>query len=186
MSELTPPAKFRSLDATQLEFPIHDRALNLDHVLYYRLPTPEESAKYKSSQFVITRKSGGRKVYAADDITPLNCEYGKLLCTGFKKGTLGVGVGETARLISSDPQDPDYHPQWKCLIGRALPSAFALLGGAAMNPAAPMSDSDTEEVSLDEIAAHHGYENLEAFLSSGSVPVVEGDPEAPLRSNSGS
>ncbi len=181
------PAKFRSLDDDHLEFPVRDRAFDLTHVLYYRPGTEEERVKYKAGQYLIKKKGKDRKAFVADDITPLNRQYGKLLCIGFKKGTLGVGKGDEARLISSDPEDKDYHPSWKTLIDKALPSAFAMLGGIAMNPTAmQVEDSLPEEVSLDEIAKLQGFESLDAFLASESGGAVqEGDDEPPLASSSG-
>jgi hypothetical protein len=85
------------------------------HVVYARQPTDRERFLYEANRY----ERQGNTIY--DRLPRQRRHYGRQVITGFDKGTLG---DEEGRLISSDPQDPDYRQDWAELIGVSFPQLF--------------------------------------------------------------
>lgn len=88
------------------------------HVFYYRRPSNPEIGSYQSSLFV--RKGNKIIPKAAETRT----KFGARILTGFKKGTLGAN----GKLISSDPNDPDFRADWKEMLVEFVPDIVAAVG----------------------------------------------------------
>lgn len=85
---------------------------------YYRTPTTEELTEYSSNLF----KRKGRKM--ENKAIKTRIRMAKKILTGFRDGDFGINK----KPISSDPDSPDYYPQWLRLLEENNPgllSAFA-------------------------------------------------------------
>lgn len=123
---------------------IKDAISGTDIELYYRLPSTSERVAYQSR--LISHKGGKIQVHTLE----ARLEYGLKILTGFREGDFGV----KGRPISSDPQNQNYHENWKELI-RAMAAdivnafAFVVFEGAAVN-AEPEPGTGTEGEGAEE------------------------------------
>jgi hypothetical protein len=95
--------------------------------IYHESATAEERIAYRSSQW----KRDGSKIESR--LTEARQEWGEKKITGFKEGDFkfktssleGEGKGEgELRTISSDPESPNYDPNWKALLRKYAPDVL--------------------------------------------------------------
>jgi len=70
-------------------------------------------------------------------------KFGAKLLVGFSKGTFGLN----GKAIASDPQDPDYYPDWKELLVKEAPDIVADVARDAFEGTKVVTDDGS---SLDE------------------------------------
>jgi hypothetical protein len=115
---------------------IFDSATGHEVELTHRLPTTSEEVEFQRRTF----KGRGRKGFSPEDIArnlaEIRIEFGLRIVTGFKDGDFGVD----GRPISSNPESPDFYPEWKNLLRDKAPrivSALAVAvfeGGRVLSP----------------------------------------------------
>lgn len=110
----------RDLNAKQNIIEIQDPVSGDVHEFYYRLPTTQERVAFQNK--MVIRK--GNKVLVRKDLFAVYVECGALILTGFKPGTLS----RDGRLISPDPESPDYCEGWKDLLVKSAPDMLAVIG----------------------------------------------------------
>lgn len=138
-------------------------------VLGFDLPTLEMRVAYRTAQHV---REGGR---VHTRLLGPRLEFGLAILTWFESGCLAVA----GKAISSDPESPDYCPEWKELLAHVAPQAVEALAIRVFETAVVL------RCSLDRPAspAAHGEDS-----PAGPPDVaLEGDAEdvAPLANTSG-
>ncbi|WP_027185651.1 hypothetical protein [Desulfovibrio inopinatus] len=127
---------YRDLDADRNVLEIEDKGTGAVHEFYYAMPTNAQRMAYQSD----TVKHSGGKIKLAKNAWPLQVSHGATLCTGFKRGTLRVG----GVCIASDPMEDGYREDWKTLVKKGFPEAFALIAQTAFNAASSKRDEGVE------------------------------------------
>lgn len=132
------------------------RGFGDEHYLLIRRPTCEEHAAYGAS--LIQRRGGNILMRAIQT----RIKFGAKLLVGFSKGTFGLN----GKAIASDPQDPDYYPDWKELLVKEAPDIVADVARDAFEGTKVVTDDGS---SLDE--------DIDALLGEfdDEVPATE-DP----------
>ena len=95
------PREIKSNDRNEIK--LDDIVTGEEVTLFYRTPTTKERLVYDASSF---EKKGGKIISLVHQTRQ---KFGLKILTGFKKGCLACD----GKLISSDPQDPDYYAEWK-------------------------------------------------------------------------
>jgi len=103
--------------------------------VFYRLPTPEERIKYSNSQ--ISRH--GRKVESI--VGDTRQKFGLKILTGITDGEFAK---EKNKLISSNPESPDYDPTWKSIIAKHASDVVANLAMHAFEGALTREEPEEE------------------------------------------
>jgi len=107
---------------------------------YYRIPTTEELTEYSSNLF----KRKGRKMQ--NKAIETRIRMAKKILTGFHDGDFGINK----KPISSDPDSPDYYPQWLRLLEEGNPGllsafAFHVFEGAKADEMPEEDDDDDKD-----------------------------------------
>ncbi len=110
----------RDLNAEKNVLEIEDPLCGKTHELYYRLPTNDERLQHINGR--ISRV--GKKVKVVKNSLSLSQKYGEKIITGFKKGTIGFD----GKVISADPDDPDYRKDWLKCLKKGAPDLLITLG----------------------------------------------------------
>ena len=111
------------------------------HEFFYRTPTLTEREAYEKAP--VKRK--GRKI-VFEKMLPRRVKFAKRIVTGFKKGTFGAD----GKPFSSDPDDPDYRPDWLALIEKMAPECLAAVAQVAFEGTRAMTEGIDLEVEEDE------------------------------------
>ncbi|MDY7002154.1 MAG: hypothetical protein SVS15_10295, partial [Thermodesulfobacteriota bacterium] len=128
------------------------------HEFLYRLPTNQERIEFQNR--IIQRKGG--KVLVRKDLFSLYVEFGALVLTGFKPGTLSVD----GKIISSDSKDDEfvgaqhaapsqsdngcyYYADWKDLLQQAAPDMLAVIGRVVFSGAQVAGGDEVFEIAED-------------------------------------
>jgi hypothetical protein len=153
------PRDLKQTDRNEMK--IDDAISGCDLVLYYRQPTTQERIDFQRASF--SRK--GKKVIVR---TPeARAEFGALVLTGIRPGDFSAGTDDSGKpiLIASDPDSPDYTPNWKDQVVATAGDLLMLLGmqvfegsmQALMKNAAPdVDDEDDEETVLPLATSSNG------------------------------
>jgi len=93
------------------EFILNDPHSGDRIVLYYRFPTAEERINYMSAEF----ERDGDKIKMK--VGEARQNFGSKILLGIRKGDLLFKEdGKPIRPVCSDPEDPDFIPEWKALV----------------------------------------------------------------------
>lgn len=129
----------RDLAAKTNVIEIKDAIAGVVHELRYRTPTTSERVKFRSQLFERRGNKIVNKALATQE------KFGAIILSGFKKGTFSMD----GQAISSDPDDPDFYPEWKGLIESAAPELLAVVARIAFDGAeavTPRQDAPAEFV----------------------------------------
>ncbi len=86
--------------------------------IYHESATAEERIAYRSAQW----KRDGNKIESR--LTEARQEWGEKKITGFKEGDFKYKNGEEVKIFSSDPESPNYDPNWKGLLRKYAPDVL--------------------------------------------------------------
>jgi hypothetical protein len=87
--------------------------------IYYESATAEERIAYRSAQW----RRDGNKIESR--LTEARQEWGEKKIIGFKEGDFKYKSGqEELKIFSSDPESPNYDPNWKALLRRFAPDVL--------------------------------------------------------------
>ena len=92
------------------ELRMHDNISNSTIVLYYRMPTPEETVAYTNE---ITQRKRNRLVSRLGETRQ---KYGATILEGFRRGDFERKQSKEWLPFDSDPDSPHYAPDWKELV----------------------------------------------------------------------
>lgn len=132
--------------------------------LHYRLMNNSDRIKYSKS----TTKRSGTKIAIKANTFKDQVALGKAVLIGFKKGSFANAEG---KLISSDPNDPDYAPDWKNQLEKDASDILANLGRHVLTSVA---SPDGEEVLV--------YEDFEDPTTPSSDTSADATQSAPAPS----
>lgn len=120
---------------------IRDRISDSTIRLYYRMPTTEEHSAFQNEG--VQRK--GRKVVTRFPQTRV--KYGLKILTGFRAGDFCVpGDGGDPKPIASDPDHPDYLPEWKAMVEKLAGDIVQVLAAHVFeSPAAVVDDGGADD-----------------------------------------
>lgn len=110
------------------------------HEVYYRMPTNEERAAYQNGVF----ERRGRTLRSR--LFENRLKFGARIITGFAKGTIGID----GKLISPDPNDPDFRQDWKDLLVRHAGDVVASVAASVFESTGAAREADPEEVPLEQ------------------------------------
>lgn len=112
------------------------------HVFLYRRPTNKEIGAYQAALF---ERKGNKIIPKAAEA---RTKFGARILTGFEKGTLGAN----GKVISSDPNDPDFRADWKELLVEFVPDIVAAVGRHAFEGTAVQgSNVDALEIGTEDL-----------------------------------
>ncbi len=100
----------RRLGEELSELRIQDNLSNSEIVLRYRTPTTQERLGYENAKAV---RKGGR---VEDKRPQARQKYGMKILAGFREGDFERMVDGKWTPISSNPDSPNYWPEWKSVI----------------------------------------------------------------------
>jgi len=103
------------------ELKLNDNLSNSKLSLFYRMPTSSEINGYANG--MVTRK--GNKVVRS--VGEMRQKYGAKILIGIGEGSFGKVVDGKTVPISSDPQSPNYDPQWQALVIKQAPDVIEIL-----------------------------------------------------------
>ena len=96
---------------------IVDAAFGAKIKLFYRTPTTQERIDFTKAILI---KKNGKLI---DNSFEAHIKYGAMILTGFESGVYALD----GKLISSDPESPEFYPDWKDLIAEVAPHHFRAL-----------------------------------------------------------
>ncbi len=107
----------RELSNEPCELTFDDRISGDKITVFYRMPTSQERVKYANGY--VTRQ--GNKIVSS--LGELRMKAGAAVLVGFKKGAFSVpGKG----LISAEPTDPNFDPEWKKIVIKYAPDVVEM------------------------------------------------------------
>lgn len=118
---------------------VHDKLSGTDMTIYYRTPTTQERISFNKRLI----KRVGKKV--VDQSAETMLEDGLKIITGFKDGDFGID----GKPISSNPESPDYYPEWKRLLEEEAADVAVAVANTVFNSARTGS-SDIDIADADE------------------------------------
>ncbi len=124
----------RDFAAERNTLEIQDGMTGDTHEVYYRMPGNEERAAYQNGAF----ERRGQKIRSR--IFENRLKFGARLITGFAKGTIGID----GKMISSDPDDPDYRQDWKDLLVRHAGDIVASVAASVFEATGAAREVETE------------------------------------------
>ena len=110
------------------ELKIYDNRSGEEIVFFYRDPSTQEFVSYQNKLF---KRKGTKLVNATADT---RLEFGKKILLGFKDGCFAKVVDGQEKLYSSDPQSPEYDPEWKDFLGNYAADLVMLLAQQIFEP----------------------------------------------------
>lgn len=110
------------------------------HKFFYELPGNKMRLAYSAAMI----KRRGRKL-DKEAVLAARIKFGAAILTGFEKGTFKIG----GALISSDPNDKDFYPEWKKLLTTKRSDLVSAIGfqvfeGSGQNQADAIFDDEEE------------------------------------------
>lgn len=108
--------------------------------IYYRLPTTQERTNYTNMS--VTRKNGKVKFQHSE----ARMKFGAEIITGFRDGDFEVAVNDGFKPISSDPNSPNYQPDWKARIKDVAPDIIELLALRVFEASVAVGEPDEPDV----------------------------------------
>lgn len=128
----------RSIDNEINELKICDNISNSTLVLYYRQPTTQERAAYANES--VQRKRN--KIVTR--IAETRLKYGAMILEGFREGDFTRKRDGRTVPMSSDPQSPQYVPDWKDQVVAGAGDIVMLLAAHVFD-----APAETEEPDID-------------------------------------
>lgn len=130
----------RMLNDKPCEVTFFDRISDSKITLSYRLPTTEERVKYANS---LIRRRGNKIENTTGDA---RLKYGAVILLGISDGSFETEKGP----LSSDPQSPQYDPDWKNAVKKYAADVIEMLAvhvfEASLIGGEAGDDTDEEEV----------------------------------------
>jgi hypothetical protein len=119
---------YTALEESTMDFIFNDKPKELifkdeknerEIVFLYEDPTADDRIKYGSEIAILFR---GKEIadVQVEDITRVQFKFGSKILAGFRVQKISVN-------LSSDPEDPEYNPDWKKLIINRAPDLVILL-----------------------------------------------------------
>lgn len=132
----------RDLGVSEYKVEVFDSMTGDTHVIRYRAPSNDDIVAYQVALTSgarpgrhLDRKKFAQKLYS----TQLN--FGSKIITGFEKGSFALG----GKPISSDPNDPDYYPDWLPLLIEKAPQIVVAVANAAFGGGSVGYEEDTDD-----------------------------------------
>ncbi len=88
-------------------------------IFIYQEPTVDQKIQYGSAASILFRGKQPEDV-SIEDLSKLQFQFGLEILTGFR--LTGIETN-----ISSDPESPAFHPDWKNLISQRMPDLVMIL-----------------------------------------------------------
>jgi len=129
----------RALGETTNEVSIHDNLSNSPIVFRYRMPTTKERVAYDNES--IQRKGKKIKMRQAE----ARLKFGGMILTGFGPGDFTKTVDGKNVPIASDPDHPNYDPDWKKRVMEEAADLVMLLAGHVFDIPAYIDDDDEDD-----------------------------------------
>src|SRR3990172_4931072 len=102
---------------------IFDSATGQEVELLHRLPTTSEEVEFQRKTFRRRDKKSISPEDIARNLAEIRVDFGLRIVTGFKDGDFGVD----GKPISSDPESPNFYPEWKNLLRDKAPRIVSAL-----------------------------------------------------------
>lgn len=107
--------------------------------IYYRQPTTQERTNFMNMS--VTRKNGKVKFQHSE----ARLKYGADIMTGFRDGDFEVSVDGVFKPISSDPNSPNYQPDWKDRVKGMAHDIIELLALRVFEASVAVGEPDEED-----------------------------------------
>lgn len=126
---------------------IHDNISNSEMVLFYRTPTSQENTQYTNE---VTVRKRNRIVSRLGETRQ---KYGAEILTGFRDGDF-VRKNERNEIvpIASDPDSPNYYPEWKDLVREKASDLIEALAIHVFESSVETEDGEVLEKNLETIS----------------------------------
>ena len=131
------------------ELRIQDNISNSTIVLYYRMPTTEETVAYTNEM------TSRRRNKLISRLGETRQKYGLRILEGYRRGDFEKKVGKKYVPFDSDPDSKHHAPDWKKLVKVHAPDLVELLARHVFESAAEVEEAE------EEIAVEKPGEDLE-------------------------
>lgn len=106
---------------------------------YYRMPTTSERTKYGNE---LVRREGKKLVYRHDETRR---KYGLAILVGIGEGSFEVCKDGAWVPLGSDPNKPNYSPDWKEIVAKDAPDLVELMAAQVFERPAEVAAPEEPE-----------------------------------------
>lgn len=117
---------------------IQDHLSGTQLEICYRQPTTQERTNFMNMS--VTRKNGKVKFQHSE----ARLKFGADIMKGFRDGDFEVSEGGVFKPIASDPQSPNYRPDWKNRVKEMAPDIIELLALRVFEASVAVGEPDDD------------------------------------------